>query len=242
MKVLISEDATAIIGRREFHLRYNSILGGSLPLTGTGLPDPERCVVNCAVDIVNFYKLYPAASVVFVIMAQPMSDFAAPVRIGSFASDNKMTSSDVKRRHAYIDECLRNAGIERVATGSDGDSRELRYMLDRIGIGMTLSDLPFKKDSDEYRFFQQCPGFACNVLSTDFVAQDVPHIATKLKTKLLKPEIIALGDYVATPNDLQCLLEQRSKEKTLIRQGKLSSIDLYTIFLDLELKRSRYLR
>ena len=136
----------------------------------------------------------------------------------------------------------RNAGIERVATGFDGDSRELRYMLDRIGIGMTLSDLPFKKDSDEYRFFQQCPGFACNVLSTDFVAQDVPHIATKLKTKLLKPEIIALGDYVATPNDLQCLLEQRSKEKTLIRQGKLSSIDLYTIFLDLELKRSRYLR
>ncbi len=66
-----------------------------------------------------------------------------------------------------------------------------------------------------------CPGFACNVLTSDFVVQDVPHILTKFKTKFLKPDLITLGDYVATSNDLQCLLQQRSKEK----------VNIFAIFL-----------
>ncbi|KAK4009282.1 hypothetical protein OUZ56_018398 [Daphnia magna] len=88
-KVLISEDATAIIPKREFHLRYNSILGGSLPLGESGLPDPDGDVVNSAMDIIQNFKLYPAATVQFVIMAQPLADSAPPIRTGIFASDNK---------------------------------------------------------------------------------------------------------------------------------------------------------
>lgn len=220
-KVLISEDATAIIPKREFHLRYNSILGGSLPLGESGLPDPDGGVVNSAMDIIQNLKLYPAATVKFVIMAQPLADSAPPIRIGTFASDNKMTSLDVKRRHAFINERLKQAGLERVMTGSDGDSREMKFMLQHLGLGMHVSYLKYSKNSDEYRFFQLCPGFVCNIICSDFVIQDVPHIATKLRTKLLKPELIPLGNYVATANDLQYLLEQRSKQKTLIRQGLL---------------------
>ncbi|KAK4009281.1 hypothetical protein OUZ56_018397 [Daphnia magna] len=110
-------------------------------------------------------------------------------------------------------------------TGSDGDSREMKFMLQHLGLGMRVSYLKYSKYSDEYRFFQLCPGFVCNIICSDFVIQDVPHIATKLRTKLLKPELIPLGNYVATANDLQCLLEQRSKEKTLIRQGDLILAD-----------------
>ena len=98
----------------------------------------------------------------------------------------------------------------------------MKFMLQHSKLGMCISNLPHSKTSDEYRFFKLCPGLACNILNTDFVIQDFPHIATKLKTRLLKCELIPLGDYVATANDLQCLLEQRSKEKTLIRQGLLN--------------------
>jgi len=153
MKVLISEDATVIIPKREFHSRYNAILGGSLPLDSTGLPDPEAGLVNSTMDIVNYFERIPAAKVEFVIMAQPVADFAPPVRIGTFASDNKMTALDVKRRHSSIKSCLEKAGIERVMTGSDGDTREMKFMIQHIGLGMRLCDLPFSKQSDEYRFF-----------------------------------------------------------------------------------------
>ena len=47
-------------------------------------------------------------------------------------------------------------------------------------------------------------------------------ILTKLRTKLLKPDMIALGDYVAAATDLHCLLAPKSKDKVLIRKGVLS--------------------
>ena len=62
---------------------------------------------------------YPPATVEFVIMAQPLADSAPPIRIGTFASNNKMTSLDVKRRHTFINKCLKEAGLERIMTGSD---------------------------------------------------------------------------------------------------------------------------
>jgi hypothetical protein len=63
---------------------------------------------------------------------------------------------------------------------SDGDIREIKLMLQHLGLGMCISNLPHSKTSNEYRFFNLCPGLACNTLKTDFVIQDVPHIATKL--------------------------------------------------------------
>jgi hypothetical protein len=153
MVVSISEDATAIISKREFHLRYNRILGGSLPLRYNGLPDRKYCgVVNSVEDIVQYFKHFKAAIVMFVIMAQPMADDAPAIRIGTFASDNKMTSLDVKNRHTYVKKCLKKAGIDVIANGSDGDSREMKFMLEHTGIGMKISDFP--KNSERVSFFE----------------------------------------------------------------------------------------
>lgn len=55
--------------------------------------------VYLEIDIIQYFKLYSAASVKFVIMTQLLADSAPPVRIGSFASNNKIASLDVKRRH-----------------------------------------------------------------------------------------------------------------------------------------------
>ncbi len=56
MKVLIPEDATAIIPKREFHSRYNAILDGGLPLDITGLPVPNTGLVTSTMDKVNNFK------------------------------------------------------------------------------------------------------------------------------------------------------------------------------------------
>ncbi|XP_032794765.2 uncharacterized protein LOC116931301 [Daphnia magna] len=179
MKVSISEDATSIIPKREFHLRYNAILGGSLPLGKTGLPDPKGGVVNSVSDMTNYFKHYNPAKVIFVIMAQPMADFAPPVRICTFASDNKMTALDVKNRHYYIKEHLKSVGIEMVASGSDGDTREMKFMLQNSGLGVQLSD--FTKDTDDYR---SNPGnregaFRVNIFCpVNLIARSQPRLIT----------------------------------------------------------------
>lgn len=224
MKVSISEDATSIIPKREFHLRYNAILCGSLALGKTGLPDPKSGVVNSVSNITNYFKLYNPAKVIFVIMAQSMADFATPLRIGTFASDNKMTALDVKNRHYYIKERLKSVGIEMNASGSDGDTREMIFMLQNLGLGVQLSD--FTKDTDDYRFFAKCKVFACLIRMSDFDFQIVPHIFTKLRNKFFKTDIIALGDYVA--NDLHNLIEQKSKK--IHYSGKVCSFSGFTIF------------
>ncbi len=95
-------------------------------------------------------------------------------------SNNKMTTFDVKRRHAFINKRLKEAGLYKVITVSDGDIHEMKFMLQHLGLVMCLSNLPHSKNSNEYRFFNLCAGLACNILKTDFVIQDVPHIATKL--------------------------------------------------------------
>ncbi|KZS05272.1 Uncharacterized protein APZ42_031620 [Daphnia magna] len=132
-KVLVSEDATAIIPKREYHSRYNAILG-------------------------------------------PLADSAPPVRIGTFASNNKMTSRDVKRRHVFINKRLKEAGLERV-----------------------------RKNSDEYCFFKLYPGLACNILETDFrskektlIRQGDLTLADKMNfdaaERISKPEVRQLLD------------------------------------------------
>jgi hypothetical protein len=103
MTISIPEDATAIIEKREFNLIGNSVLGGSLQLGDNSLPDCKSGgAANSVKYIVQYFKLYKAAKVMFVIMAQLMPDFSAVTEIGSFASDNKRTSLDVKNRDTYI--------------------------------------------------------------------------------------------------------------------------------------------
>ncbi|EFX66796.1 hypothetical protein DAPPUDRAFT_116010, partial [Daphnia pulex] len=103
-KVLVS-DATEIILKEntpstvQFHPR------GSLPVRETGLPDAAGSVVYSAIDIIQYFKLYPAAPVQFVIMAQPIGDSAPPVRIGTFASNNKMIMITSINLPAFANDC-----------------------------------------------------------------------------------------------------------------------------------------
>jgi hypothetical protein len=70
----VSVDATACIQKREYHPRYNSILGGSLQLEKkTGLPDPKGGLINSVSDVMKYFKQNEAANVIFFIMAQPLA-------------------------------------------------------------------------------------------------------------------------------------------------------------------------
>ncbi len=96
--VSIAEDGTGVVGRREYCAKWNSIVGCSLPLQHNGLPDPQSSVVKNVNDIQNMFENYNRASVVIVVMVQPLSIGAPAMRLCSFGSDNKFTAEDVQRR------------------------------------------------------------------------------------------------------------------------------------------------
>jgi hypothetical protein len=48
-----------------------------------------------------------------------------------------------------------------IANGSDGDRREMKFMLEHTGLGRKISSFP--KNSEEYLFLRLCPGLSCNI-------------------------------------------------------------------------------
>lgn len=140
--VCISEDATAITGRREYNRKTNSIFGSSGPLRANGLPDSSSFVVKTTEDIIHHFNHFPRAYVAMVVMAQPICDKFPAIRLCTFGSDNKFTTDDVKNRAITIEKELNKEGIEVLTYSADGDSRELKMMRKRIKLGMRLPKVP----------------------------------------------------------------------------------------------------
>jgi len=59
--VSFSEDATGVVGRREYHPKSNSLVGFSLPLGPNGFPDPSLSIARTAQDIIRQFKSYDRA-------------------------------------------------------------------------------------------------------------------------------------------------------------------------------------
>lgn len=64
--VSVAEDATGVVGRRQYDVKTTSLRGGSLPLQANGLPNAVDAVVSSAEDIINYFDKYDRASVVMV--------------------------------------------------------------------------------------------------------------------------------------------------------------------------------
>ena len=63
--VCLSEDATAVEGRRQYHSKTNRVVGFSLPLQNNGLPDVSVSIARTANDIVKQFRKYDRARFVF---------------------------------------------------------------------------------------------------------------------------------------------------------------------------------
>lgn len=59
--VCLSEDATALVGRREYSSKTNSVVGFSLPLKPDGFPDTSLSIARTASDIIRQFQKYDRA-------------------------------------------------------------------------------------------------------------------------------------------------------------------------------------
>lgn len=147
--VSIAEDATSVVGKREYSKLLNAIVGCSLPLQANGLPDCKMSEAKNASQINTIFKKFKRATSIMVIMTQPLAPKATPVRICSFGTDNRFTSDDVKNRLKTIRSELETIGIQVLTYSADGDSREMKVMRQSLQLGFSKQDGEGMKDSSK---------------------------------------------------------------------------------------------
>lgn len=114
-----------------------------------------------------------------------------------FGTNNKFNASQVNKRLEWTEKELAKVGIRVIGLASDGDSRLLKTMMFRV---ITPSTLP------SWKWFQ------AQLIVLFVCMQDFIHIATKLKSRLLKASIIlALGIFLVSRGHLVELIKKASK-------------------------------
>ncbi|KZS05076.1 Uncharacterized protein APZ42_031826 [Daphnia magna] len=150
------------------------------------------------------------ATVVFVVMAQPLVDSFPPMRICTFGSDNKLSFNDVRHRLQTIRAELEKFGIEILTYSADGDSRELKMMREHMKLGLVPKIC-------KSIFSPGSKWFAAELLQNTISVQDVVHEGAKLRTRFVKiindaKLIMHIGSNFVSPTHVSLLMKTVSKE------------------------------
>lgn len=209
--VWISEDATRITGKIQYDPSTNQLVGLVLPLNEHGMPISYSFMARSAKEIEHYFSEGKTASLVYAIMAQPIAEHSGPFCLSLFGTDNRFTSQEVTKRWKFILKELATFGITVLGFSSDGDPRLLKAMRTetRLGISQMCSALHSKLTSN-------WPWFIAIYTDNGFV-QDIIHIATKLRNRLLKPSILLpFGNKLISVSHLKILINIVSKDKHLL--------------------------
>lgn len=122
--VVISEDATRIVGQVQYNGKTNEITGFVLPINRkNGMPKPFSFPARNVDEIMQYFDHDQSISpLVNVVMAQPVGN-SPPFCLLLYGTDNKYTNDDVCKRWTYIKHELRKLGIYAIAFSSDSDPR-----------------------------------------------------------------------------------------------------------------------
>lgn len=208
--VALSEDATRITARIQYCSRTNEIVGFPLPLDENSMPIPGYYKARTAAEIENhFYDVATEtenrpACYVNVVMAHSLVRGIPPFCLLIFGSDNKYTSTDVDKRWTYICGQLLKQGIKVVTFASDSDPKFNAVMKKSLQLGCDLSasEVPTPPWFNSH----------CNLNTDYFPIQDVIHIGTKFRNKILNHSL-KFGKHKITIDHLQTLLKTVTKER-----------------------------
>ncbi|CAG9773365.1 unnamed protein product [Ceutorhynchus assimilis] len=221
LKVIISEDQTAIVKRVRYNPTTNQLVGCVPKISKiNGFPLENQYKVNSVKYIKNSIENTDCSNNAYVYMAQPLVDGALAFCISIFGSDNRFTSEDVLHRWKYISDEAKKRNISIEGFSSDGDTRCLRAMKLLGGVpSLSTVDNPYSPYFQINYAIEKPEEKPC-------VFQDTIHIATKIETRLLKKNIILpMGTYFVSSDHLSSLIKDFSKDKHLLNSGDLEGLD-----------------
>lgn len=221
LQVSLSEDATRIDGRVQYHFKSNQIVGFVLPIDlQTGMPIPFSYKARNNREILQHFAYGETAHFVNVVMAHPLGK-AAPFCLLVFGTNSKYTAEDVSKRWLHIANQLCKLNIVVTTFSSDSDPKYNSAMRKNSRLGLPLSP-PTSFGSIEW--------FSCGNLEPPFNVQDSPHIGTKLRNFFLKTKWnhkkLPFGrKYFIDIEHLQFLRQNFSKSEHMLCASTLNPVD-----------------
>ena len=221
--VSIAEDATRIVGRVEYDSETNRCVGFVLPLDENGLPKGDSFLATSFSGIESMFLNNAVAKYAYVYMTQSLCTEVPPFCLACIGTNNKFDSMAIMQRWQYIVRECEKRGIAVLSFGGDGDSRIMKCMkvfssfhispsdpLLRHIPAMTMFNISFPSSKWADWFFATGNAICC--------VQDVVHVAVKLKSRLLKPQIVLpMGNFFASGNHLHTLRQSLQKDKHGLR-------------------------
>lgn len=192
LAISLSEDATRIIGRIQYHSSTNQLIGFAVPINKqNGIPVPFAFPARNADEIISHFSNQNSPSQYLnVMMAQPLAD-VPPFCLMIYGSVNTYTTREVVNRWNYIKTELNKKNIEVVSFSTDSEPRYNSAMrfCSKLGINSNINHFP------------------------PFYIQDMTHIATKLRNFFLNKMIIPFGKRFIKVQHLVFLLANFRKDQ-----------------------------
>lgn len=168
-----SEDATRITGGIEYKVSSDQLTGLVAPLNASnGMPVTSAFGCSTPRQVLNHLQNFPVGRNVQLTMIQPLMVGASPFCVNYYCTDNRFKSEDVTKKWNFTQEIFEEVGIKIVCRATDGDSRFIRSMIDRMTLP-NISDNPFGD------WFVALP------TEDAICVQDPTHLANKFRTRLM---------------------------------------------------------
>ena len=230
--VSISEDATRVIRRVDYDSETDRCVGFVLPVAENGLPLIDSFLAVSFSAIEDMFKHFPISKYAYVYMAQPLGQSIPPFCLACLGSDNKFDADHVILRWKFIYTECRKRSIDVLSFGGDGDTRILKAMKVSTLLSTTTANSLYQhvpscsKNAPDVPQAWNSWFFTTPVSAISYV-QDVIHIATKLKSRLLKPSIILpLGpNYLANGHHIQMIRQKFQKDQHGLRERDVNHKD-----------------
>lgn len=216
LRVSLSEDGTRITPKVAYDPNTNQLIGFALPLDEDGMPRTFSFQARNVSEIKGHFS-NPSnfiSSTAYVQMAQPVEENSSPFCLMMFLTDSKFTAYNILKRWQFQAKKLREKGIIIDNISSDGDPRPLMAMkyLSCIGI----------KDPR----YLDCEWFSCGGHVETTFTQDLIHIITKLRNRILAySRIYPIGNKIISSSYLKYLLDHVSKDKHLLNWSDIEPKD-----------------
>ena len=217
--ISIAEDATRVIGRVDYDRETDRCVGFVLPSNENGLPIVDSFMAVSFAAIEKMFCENAVSKYAYVYMAQPLCSSIPPICLACLGTDNKFKAEDVMLRWKYIIEQCAQRNITVLSFGSDGDSRLMKSMKvsasfrtpqpEPLTVHLPPASLLHAPaiPSDWSEWYHIKPNGICYV-------QDTVHIATKLKSRLLKPHIVLpMGKFFVNSSHLHAVKLTFQKDK-----------------------------
>ncbi|KAK3932724.1 PDZ domain-containing protein 2 [Frankliniella fusca] len=212
-KVCLSEDATVVAQRVQYHPRTNQVVGFPLPLNENGMPKVGAFPATTAEKIARYFSDNTACSSAYCIVAQPLVPKSPTFVVAMFGTDNKFTAQQVHLRWQWTLSAMAEEGVTVCSFASDGDARLLKCM--------SFNSVAMGSDT-------KWPWFQAKRSMTFVCVQDAIHIGNKLKSHLLSPSIILpFGKFLMASSGhlVELIQKHQLKDKHLLCISDINSKD-----------------